>query len=98
MRPHIGLFHETRVKKKILISVLYHFNDKERMKFAQTLPHTEVRYCDSQVNSPVTNCVCGDQVLLVLWTKTPYVIQIKNKEIAGAYKKYFEMLWTISKK
>ncbi|MBW3011017.1 helix-turn-helix domain-containing protein [Candidatus Woesearchaeota archaeon] len=97
VRPHVGLFHETRIKKKIPIKVLYHFNDKERMKFAQKLSHTEVRYCDSQVNSPVTNCVCGDQVLLALWTKAPYVIQIKNKEIADAYKKYFEMLWNISK-
>ncbi len=96
MRPHVGLFHENRIKKKIPIKVIYDFNDKSRIKFARTLTLTEVRHCKNQFNSPVTNLVCGDLVLLALWTKSPYIIQINNKEIAEAYKNYFDMLWNIS--
>lgn len=97
MKPHVGLFHQDRIQKKIPIQVIYDFNDKERIKFARKMPLTEVKFCFQQFKSPVTNLVCGDKVLLALWTKSPYVIQINNREIAEAYKNYFDMLWSISK-
>ena len=96
MRPHVNLFHQDRMKKKVMIKVLYDYNDEERIKFTRSLKYSDVRFCNLQLQSPVSNCICGDQVLLALWTKNPYVIHIKNKEIADAYKQYFNMMWNNS--
>jgi len=35
----------------------------------------------------------NDNVAIVLWSKKPMAIVIKNKQIAGSFDHYFTMLW-----
>ena len=92
--PH---FHEIRLAKKIQMKHIYNHNAQERIKFLNTMPFTEARYLPQQYYSSVSTNVCGDEVVLVLWLETPFVIQIKNQQIADSYKSYFEVLWKDAK-
>ena len=97
MKHFIPHFHEIRMEKKIVMKHIYNHNAQERIQYLNTLPFTEAKYLPQQYYSTVSTCVCGDEVVLVLWLETPFVVQIKNRQIADSYKQYFEMLWKNSR-
>ena len=97
MRHFITHFHDTRIAKKIVMNHVYNHNAQERIAYLNTLPYTEARYLPQQYYSTVSTNICGDEVVLVLWLDTPFVVQIKNKQIADSYKSYFEVLWKNAK-
>ena len=42
--------------------------------------------------------IYSDKVAIILWSKeNPFAILIKQREIAEAYRNYFEMLWKTCK-
>jgi hypothetical protein len=77
---------------------IYNEDAKERIKYLNKIPLTEARYLPKEFNSPVSTEICGDEVMFVLWKASPIIVHIKSREIASFYKKYFEILWGISKK
>lgn len=91
-------YHRRRVKQKIGLELIYNSDAKERMHLLNKLPYTESKYLEPQYDSPVTTCVCDSEVVMILYQKNPLVIQIKNPDIAKAYKKYFDLLWKLAKK
>ncbi len=91
-------YHRRRVKKKLEFYMIYNSDAKERIKLLNSLDHTEARFLPKEYDSPVTTNICGDEVVLVLYSEDPIVIQIKNEQIAKAYKKYFDLLWKIAQK
>ncbi len=93
MKTFIPHFHKKRIAKKIVMKHIYNHNAQERIKYLNSLPLTEGRYLPSQYDSKVSTNICGDEVVLVLWKEPAWVVQIKNKDIADAYKNYFELLW-----
>ncbi|MDP2749530.1 MAG: helix-turn-helix domain-containing protein [Nanoarchaeota archaeon] len=56
----------------------------------------EFRYLE--IKSEVTTSIFGDYVSVHILTQKPFIILIKNKEIAEGYRNYFEVLWKIAKK
>ena len=60
--------------------------------------YTYARYLPKMKNSPVSTNICGEEIVFILWSETPYIIKIKNREIANSYKNYFNLLWGISRK
>jgi len=42
--------------------------------------------------------IYGNKTAIILWAKQPIVIAIREKEIADAYKNYFELMWRLAKK
>jgi HTH-type transcriptional regulator, sugar sensing transcriptional regulator len=95
--PWVNIFHKERISRKIDMRHIYNENAKERIKYLNSLPYTHGRYLPGKFNSPVSTNICGDEISLVLWSKNPLIISIKNKEISDSYKRYFNLLWSISK-
>ncbi len=93
LRTQIPHFHKERLAKKVWMYHLYNFDAQERVNELKKMPLTDARYIDDQFKSEVSTNVCGDEVVLAFWTNPVFIVQIKNKSIADAYKHYFQLLW-----
>jgi len=91
--------HKLRISKKIKMLHIYNDDAQERIKFLNKMELTEARCLPKEYNSPISTDICGEEVLFVFWKlSSPVIIQIKNKQIADYYKRYFEILWKMAKK
>ncbi|MBU0979393.1 MAG: hypothetical protein KJ709_01185 [Nanoarchaeota archaeon] len=91
-------YHRERVKKKIKFYMIYNSDADVRIDFLNKLNYTEARFLPPEYDSPVTTSICGDEVVFFLYADKPQVIQIKNKEMAKAYRNYFKILWKKARK
>lgn len=91
-------FHKKRIQKKILMRHIYHQEAIERINYLNRLKYTVARYLPKKYDSKVATVICGDIVLLIIFTDPVSLIRIQNRDIADAYGKYFEILWAKSKK
>jgi len=99
LKPHfLEQFHKQRIEKKIVEKVIYNEDALPRIQELKKIPLLEVKTLPKEFNSPMSTNICGDEVFLELFRDNPLTIQIKNKEIADMYIKYFEILWNASKK
>ena len=94
LKTSIPHFHKARIAKKIQMNVIYNFDAQDRINKVNKISYTDARFIDDKFRSLVSTNICGDEVVLALWTKPIIIIQIKNKQIADAYKHYFEFMWT----
>ena len=82
----------------IIKQILDFFAKRKKDKQAR-IPFAEIRYLPEKYSGPAATNIYGDKVAIILWSKeNPLAIVIKNKEIAESYKKFFELMWRISKK
>ena len=95
--PFLSNFHKRRVEQKTEFWHIYNADGAERAKFLKSLGRTYVRFLPKEYDVPVATNICGDEVWMILWEADAVVIQIKNKKIAEAYKKYFDILWKLAK-
>ena len=79
-------YDKKRKKKKIKVRIIAY--DKKISK----IPLAEIRYLPQKYESPVAVNIYGNKTAIILWAKQPIVIAIREKEIAEAYKKYFELM------
>lgn len=86
-------FHKKRIKCKVVMRHIYNENAQERIAQLNRMPYTRARYLPKKYESVVTTAVCGDMVLLIIFTEPLSIISIKNKKIANAYNNYFDILW-----
>ncbi len=91
-------FHRKRIRKKITMKHIYNQNAKERIKELNRMPFTEAKHLGKKYDTHVSTNICGDVVVLIIFSNPVSVIKIKNKEIAETYKNYFELLWNKAKK
>ena len=87
-----------RKELKIRLKILY-------KAAARTLPmsirkhHAETRFLPNDIDNPAVINIYGDRVVNVIWKgDSPLCFVMVNKDIADAYRKYFELLWKASKK
>lgn len=92
VKYYFDRYDKLRQKKKIFAKVI--FNQKMKKK----IPCAEIRYLPKEYNSHTATNIYGDKVAIILWTENPFAILINNKEIADSYRKYFELMWTLSTK
>ena len=90
-------FHKRRIAKKVQFDHIYNTDAEERAKWLNTLPHTRAKVLPKEFDSPVATNICGDELILIMWQRDAIVIQIKNKQIADAYRNYFNLLWELAK-
>jgi len=95
--PLIGPFHKIRMPKGIVMKHIYNFENKERMAYLNTLKHTEAKALPMKYDSNVSTNICGDEVIIAIWSEIPKIIRIVNKDISEAYLNYFEILWKKAK-
>jgi len=97
LRTKLPHFHKERIKRKIFMKHIYNWDAKERILFLNKLPYTEARYLDDKIKVLVATNICGDRVVLIHYTNPPLVITMDNKDIAAAYKEYFNVLYARSR-
>lgn len=91
-------YHKRRIKLKLEMKQIYNSDAKDRINFLNKFSLTEARYLPKEFDSPVATSICENEVVLILFSDKPLVIQIKNNSIAEAYKRYFNLLWGLAKK
>jgi sugar-specific transcriptional regulator TrmB len=92
--PYLENFHRQRIERGIWMRHIYNSDARDRVAFInKNFKLTEARCLPEEFDVPATTHICGEEVIIILWSKTPQIIQIKNKEVAVAYKKYFDILW-----
>ncbi len=89
--PH---YTNSRVKKKIKLHCIY---SGEKHVDGSGVPLAEVKYLPKEFGSLVSTNIWGDKVAIILWIFDPVAIVISQKDIAVAFKGYFDMLWKIAK-
>ena len=77
---------------------IYNSTAYERIAVLKKMPYTKIRILPALYDSEVATNVCGDEVMFVLFKPPLKVMLIKDKDMAQAYKKYFEILWKDAKK
>lgn len=86
-------YDKERKQKKIRSRIIANTRDIKKTK----IPLAEIRYLPQKYSSPVSVNIYEDKTAIVLWASEPLAIVIKQKEIADAYKNYFELMWKIAK-
>ena len=98
-----GFFEEwnkQRIKRKINLRILHKDSAKDKyMTFKEKMgPYFETRYLPEGVKNPVVINIYKDRVVNILWKGNyPLCFLMKNREVAEAYRNYFEYLWNIAK-
>lgn len=85
-------YDKDRVKERIRVRIISSGNLKKRV------PLSEIRYLPEKYANPLAINIYKDKVAIILWKKEPFVIVIKEKEVAESYRKYFELMWHSAKK
>ncbi len=89
-------FDERRKQKKIKARMLA---ASEHMGAFANVPLAEVKHLPSLGSELTSTNIYGDKVAIIFWHRDkPFVVLITQKEIADAYRSYFEQLWKIAKK
>lgn len=90
-------FHAERVKKKISMKHIYSADSVDRIMQLKKVKLLDVKCFPNKYCSVVTTNVCGDTVLLLIFSNPLTSITIKNKEMAESYREYFDVLWNKAK-
>jgi sugar-specific transcriptional regulator TrmB len=90
-------FEVKRIDKKIKVSMIFNssledFGKKHENKY------TDIRIFDKDFEPLTQTDVHKDKVAIIVWSETPLLFLIEDKEVAKSYKQYFEKMWKIAKK
>jgi len=86
-------FHAKRIKEKIMMRHIYNEDAPDRINQLNKMKCTAARYLPKEYDTMVSTVVCGPYVLLSMFSSPPYLIILKNDQIADTYNRYFELLW-----
>ncbi len=88
-------YDKRRIQKKIKIKLLY--SGKERRE--RNIKLAEIKYLPKDYDNPASMNIYADRVAIIHWSKeNPFVILIRDKEIADGYRNHFNLLWKIARK
>ncbi len=93
VRPWISGFHKERIRMGIRMYHIYNFEAHERVKKLYEMKHTPTRCLPKLYDSNVATLICGDDLVFVLFHPYLKMIEIHDKDMAEAYRKYFWILW-----
>jgi sugar-specific transcriptional regulator TrmB len=94
-------WHKQRIKKKIIMKVLYNNTEKARAKvkeMPETLINADLKFMPIELESPTATLIYGNIVVLQSWTKEPFAVIIEDERMAENQKRYFRELWKIAKR
>ena len=84
-------------KRGIKVKIIFR-ESARKSDYIKQIPLADIRYIPDKDSSPLAINIYGDKTAIILWTPEPIGILIKEKEISGGYRKYFDMLWKGAKK
>jgi len=85
IKQHISKMARNNLKEKLLskVSAAFFFEGKQ----------SEYRLIPDHLFNPNPTHIYGDKIAIIIWGHPTYGIIIKNKSVADANKKYFQILW-----
>lgn len=90
-------FHNQRQGRNISIRKIYnmeaYFEDSPWINS----DGAQIRHLSKKYDSLATTHICADKVVIVVFGKIPFIIEINSSEIAESYRTYFEILWNHSR-
>lgn len=93
MELYFYWFDKKRVENKIKTKIIFNKTSKK-----YKIPLAEIKYLPEKYSSNMAINIYGDKTAIILWNKeNPIAILIKEKDIAEAYKKHFEIMWRASR-
>ena len=91
MQFYFKWYDKKRKSRKIKARIIAYDKNIKRISLA------DIRYLPQKYANPVAVNVYGNKVAIILWATEPIVIAIRSKEIADAYRGYFELMWKMAK-
>ena len=95
VKNYIMQFHKERIKHKVSMYHIYDYDTEERIKFLNKMKYTYAKRGKINRQSRVSTMTCGDVSLIINWKDKAKTIQIKDKDVAEAYKGQFDILWKL---
>ena len=92
LRFYIPQYTARRLRKKVKLHAIYALP-----KHTSPVPLADVRYLPESFLSPVATNIYGGKVAVIVWSKDPVAIVMKQPDIAKAFRNYFDMLWKLAK-
>ncbi len=90
LRFYFHWYDKRRKEKKIHVKMILSASFKKEFK---KIPLTQIKYLPKEYETPTAINIYNNNVAVILWSKNPLAILIKQKEIADGYRKYFDLLW-----
>ena len=89
-------YHKERFEKGINLKITFSkgMSDLVASRFQSGL--SQVRILPKIFATPAAISVYANRLVIVLWTKNPRVFMVRDKELNRAFKKYFDILWSIA--
>jgi sugar-specific transcriptional regulator TrmB len=97
IKNYLANFHKRRVKLGVKDRLIFDKSDAERARALGELPFTEIRISPMKTESKTSINIYGNRVAILMWSD-PVGIVIENKEVATAFRNYFDLLWRITDK
>jgi sugar-specific transcriptional regulator TrmB len=97
LKSYLPHYHRERINRGVSIRHIYNHDAKERIEILNKMRLTQAKSLPDNFDSHASTWICGDEVVLTVWTKPIISIQIINRKLADAYKNYFELLWKNTK-
>ena len=95
LQYYIHHYDKQRVQKKIRMKLLYPATARKE----RNMRYAEIKYLPKEYSNPAAMNIYGDCVAIIHWSKeNPFVIVIRDREIAEGYRSHFNLLWKISRK
>lgn len=94
-------WHKKRIKQKVIMKIIYNNTKQAREKVKNiklTLTYSKYKFMPIELESPTATIIYSDKVVLQSWTKEPFAVMIKSKEMAENQERYFKELWKIAAK
>jgi len=95
LKPFFEEFTKQRERKKIKVKIIT--TDLKIVAKTKDKSLTKAKKIGSEFNTPAVFNLYKNKSAIILWSKEPIGILIENKEITNSFKKYFDVLWKISK-
>ncbi len=87
-------FHREREKKKINFKMMYeHGVSPADMDWRNQLELSKAKYLPFQIDLPVWFAFISDYLEIGIPGSDPLTFSMRNKQVAGAFKKFFDFFW-----
>jgi len=85
-------YHRKRARRGIIAKLL--FNESlQSWKAEAKYPKSEVRYTKAGFEPLTETIIRNDAIGLIIWADKPIGILIRQKEAAGSYDEFFQLMW-----
>lgn len=89
-------FDERRKQKHMKVRMI---SDEKNSKAFKNVKLAEIKNLPNLGSQATSTNIYADKVAIIYWHREkPFVVLIKHREIADAYRTYFEHLWKVAKK